>query len=513
MKRKTVILFILRFTKLAFSVVGLSLAAKYFGISLDRDMWLIALNCIVVVNLAIWGPINETFRAKFVILREEQGETKVLARARSLLAVTMVISLFLVGCIVAFPYPIARLLAPAYNTDQINALVMMLLIVAPSLLFDQFSQLGISILNAYDSFFVPEISNCIAALVNILSMVLLAPHIGIYALAVSYYIGLVLMLSLIAYQIRSRKIPVFFSFRHINLADFKPFFVYALPFFIPYFFIQVNFLVEKSLGNILGEGVVSILDYSRKFVDIPINVLTSVLLTMLVPVLSAHYAKRDTAGFLRDFRQIYQFGLLIVTALIAFFCSSGVELIGLILYHKGQLSHDAIVRISTLSNYYAWSALITFIYIIFGLALLATNKGKIYAFFGVIAQLIMIGLNFIYYRSFGAFTFPLSFIIAHSFSAIALFSCFPYNRRILLVTTVKYAFYLALVITGIYLLDDLLADHPNEFITLAVNGCLIVMLMLIFLFVLRLEERLFISTYWRKLLRVVRKHKSNARED
>ncbi|HWK99015.1 MAG TPA: lipid II flippase MurJ, partial [Parapedobacter sp.] len=425
MKRKTIILFMLRFAKLAFSVIGLSLAAKYFGVSVERDTWLIALNCIVVVNLAIWGPVNETFRAKFVILREEQGEARVLERTRALLAVTAMVTLVLVGCLIAFPYSIAKVLGPAYDTEQLNALVLMLLVVAPSLLFDQFSQLGISILNAYDSFFVPEISNCIAALVNIVSMILLAPHIGIYALAVSYYIGLVLMLSLIIGQIRLRKIPILFSFRDIHLADFKPFFIYALPFFVPYFFIQVNFLVEKSLGNLLGEGVVSMLDYSRKFVDIPINVLTSVLLTMLVPVLSGHFAKRNIAGFLKDFKQLYQFGLLIITALIAFFCSSSTELIGLILYHKGQISHDAIAEMGQLSMYYAWSALISFLYIIFGLALLATNRGKVYAFFGVLAQLIMIGLNFLYYRTFGAYTFPLTFILAHSFSAIALFIYFP----------------------------------------------------------------------------------------
>lgn len=494
----------LRFAKLAFSVIGLSLAAKYFGVSLERDMWLIALNCIVVVNLAIWGPVNETFRAKFVILREEQGEARVLARARALVAVTLMVTILLVGCIVAFPYSMAKLLAPAYGAEQLDALVVMLWVVAPSLLFDQLSQLGISILNAYDSFFVPEISNCIAALVNIVSMVLLAPYIGIYALAVSYYIGLVLMLSFIIGQIRLRKIPIQFNFRGIHLADFKPFFIYALPFFVPYFFIQVNFLVEKSLGNLLGEGVVSMLDYSRKFVDIPINVLTSVLLTMLVPVLSTHFAKRDSVGFLKDFKQLYQFGLLIITALVAFFCSSSMELIGLILYHKGQISRDAITEMGELSMYYAWSALISFLYIIFGLALLATNKGKIYAFFGVLAQLIMIGLNFLYYRTFGAFTFPLTFIVAHSFSAIALFIYFPYNRRMLLVITLKYVLYLILAVAAGYLLTRLIPDDIGEFATLIANGFTILIGMFALLFVLRLEERLFVVQYWRKAVGLIR---------
>ncbi|MGV3763098.1 MAG: lipid II flippase MurJ [Parapedobacter sp.] len=509
MKRKTVILFILRFTKLAFSVVGLSLAAKYFGVSLDRDMWLIALNCIVVVNLAVWGPMNETFRAKFIILREEQGEKRVLERVRSLLVVTLGVTVVLISCLFAFPYPIARVLAPAYGQEQITALVLMLLVVAPSLLFDQFSQLGISILNAYNSFFVPEISNCVAALVNVVSMVLLAPHIGIYALAVSYYIGLLLMLSLVAYEVYLRKVPIFSGGIKIRLWDFKPFLIYALPFFIPYFFIQVNFLVEKSLGNLLGEGMVSILDYSRKFVDIPINVLTSVLLTMLVPVLSSRFAKRDPVGFLADFKQIYQFGFLIVTALIALLCTSAEELIGIILYHKEQMSFEAILKISDLAIYYAWSALVNFFYIIFGLALLATNKGKIYAFFGVLAQLIMIGLNFLYYQTFGVYTFPLTFIVAHSVSAAALFVYFPYpHRRSLFAVTLKYLIYLATVVVGSYLLTGLIPHSVGNYMVFITNGSIILISMLTLLFILRLEERLFVVQYWQKAVGLIQKSRS-----
>lgn len=475
-------------------------------------MWLIALNCVVVVNLAVWGPINETFRAKFVLLRGEHGEEWVLTRTRALLAITLLVAVLLVAVMVVFPYRIAELLAPAYGPKQLDALVVMLWVVAPSLLFDQFSQLGTSILNAYDSFFVPEISNCIAALVNIVSMVLLAPHIGIYALAVSYYIGLILMLSLITWQIYMRKIPIMFSFRGINLSDFKPFFVYALPFFVPYFFIQINVLVEKSLGSLLGEGVVSMLDYSRKFVDIPINVLTSVLLTMLVPILSGHFAKRNTTGFMKDFKQLYQFGLLVVTALIGFFCSSSTELIKLILYHKGQITQTAIAEMGRLSVYYAWSALVSFLYIIFGLALLATNKGKIYAFFGVLAQLIMIGLNFLYYRTFGAYTFPLTFIIAHAFSAVALFLYFPFNRRVLFYISARYILYLGSVVTVGLLLTGLVHDLDNAFLQLVVNGIIILLVMLALLFILQLEERLFIRHYWFRAITLIYKIKSKNEE-
>src|SRR5690606_19580153 len=216
--------------------------------------------------------------------------------------------------------------------------------------------------------------------------------------------------------------------------------------------------------------------------------------------------KRNTTGFMKDFKQLYQFGLLVVTALIGFFCSSSTELIKLILYHKGQITQTAIAEMGRLSVYYAWSALVSFLYIIFGLALLATNKGKIYAFFGVLAQLIMIGLNFLYYRTFGAFTFPLTFIVAHSFSAIALFIYFPYNRRMLIAITLKYILYLALAVGAGYLLTRLLPDGIGDFATLIANGCLILTVMVALVFMLRLEERLFIVQYWRKAVGFVQQY-------
>src|SRR5690606_11003973 len=214
--------------------------------------------------------------------------------------------------------------------------------------------------------------------------------------------------------------------------------------------------------------------------------------------------KRNTTGFMKDFKQLYQFGLLVVTALIGFFCSSSTELIKLILYHKGQITQTAIAEMGRLSVYYAWSALVSFLYIIFGLALLATNKGKIYAFFGVLAQLIMIGLNFLYYRTFGAYTFPLTFIIAHAFSAVALFLYFPFNRRVLFYISARYILYLILAVAAGYLLTRLIPDDIGEFATLIANGCTILIGMFALLFVLRLEERLFVVQYWRKAVGLIR---------
>ncbi len=504
MTRNTVILYLLRFAQVILSVVSLSLVAKYFGITLDRDTWLIALNCIVVIDLALWGPVNQTFRAKFVLLKEHEGESVILDKTRSLLLAILLVSLVVIGAILLFPSAVAGLLAPTYEGEQLQALVTMLMLIAPSLLLNQFCQIGVSILNAYQSFFIPEISQLITTVFNILCLIYLAPHIGIYALLISYYIGLVVFAGLLIVQLNRRKIPLFKRFREVKLRGFYPFFLYALPFFVPYFFVQVNLVVEKSLGNILGEGIVSVLDYSRKFVEMPINVLSSVLMTMLVPVLSVRFARGDASGFWEEFRKVYQLGMLVVAALISFFISSSAELISVILFRGEQMDKDTISTISDLSKYYACTTLINFHYIIFGMVLLAAGRGKIYALFGVIAQLIMIGFNFVWYERVGPYVFPISFFIAHAVAAVFLFFYFPGSKRRLSRVTLKYVSVLGIAIAIPWIVAYWLNEEVrNHFVSLAINTFTIGLTLLISAFAFRLEERLLIIRLWKGFVNIV----------
>ena len=43
---------------------------------MEKDMWVLVTTFLLTVGTAIWGPINETFRAKFVFIKEQEGEAK-----------------------------------------------------------------------------------------------------------------------------------------------------------------------------------------------------------------------------------------------------------------------------------------------------------------------------------------------------------------------------------------------------------------------------------------------------
>ncbi|SEM81980.1 Peptidoglycan biosynthesis protein MviN/MurJ, putative lipid II flippase [bacterium A37T11] len=479
-------------------VVNLSFTAKFFGVSIDRDNWVLALNCLLVIDLIIWGPINETFRAKFVLLKETIGQSEVFVKVRALLLVSLLTSVCIVGFMLLFPDLLASVIAPKIGGVQFKALVYMIMLLVPSLLINQLTLIGTSILNAYEIFALPEISGILSSLINLVFIFTLAPYIGIYSLVISYYLGLLLLLAMLVYQLQKKKIPIFNGYKKIKLSAFYPFFQYALPFFLPYFFIQINLLVEKSLASMLGQGMVSIQDYSRKFIDIPNNVLTSVLLTILVPALSSNHAKEDNAGFISSFQQIYRFGILVVALLIAFMSVSGNQLITLLLFHKGTISNGDITHITQLTQYYSWTAIVHFFYIMYGLALLSSNRGKIYAFFGVMAQIIMIVINICFYARLGLYTFPTSFIIAHTCSAIFMFVYFPGPHKPLYIITLKYLLLLALLVLSsvffVHVLSSLFKTLNNYGVIIS-STIIIIATLIAFIYLFRLDERFVISRF------------------
>ena len=162
----------------------------------------------------------------------------------------------------------------------------------------------------------------------------------------------------------------------------------------PYFFGQISGILEKTLASTIGVGSVSGLDYSRKFTDILTGVLTSVLVTMLVPVLSLNYVEKKAKEFVLNFMQIFQLGMLFLSFVIALFTSTSLSFVR-IFFDKGMISENMLQEISRLTVFYSWSTLAVFIYLIFGMALLSSNKSKKYAFWGVMAQITSISMNFI----------------------------------------------------------------------------------------------------------------------
>lgn len=440
MQKKSFFFLLLKMVKMPLSIITLALTAKLFGVSVDKDIWLLCLGIITTIDLAIWGPINETFRAKFVINKESDGENKAIKNVRSLLFYIFVAS-FLICCfVISFPQVIISIFSNKnFSPLELEKMFSMLRMLAPFLLLNQSILICTSILNAYDKFYIPEISAFISQIINFLLIFFFGNKFGISSLVYALYCSNLILILFLFYEMNKLKIKLY-HFSIPPLVGFFQYFKYSIPFFLPYFIGQLNGLVEKYLAVQLPVGTLSILDFSRRIPDIFNGILISVVLTILVPTLTKFFLNTEKEKYDTSFLETFRLGLLILIAFNIYFFSSSVDILP-ILYGSKSISSQDMAIIVEISQFFSLAMFAIFGYIIFGMTMLSINKGKLYALYGSLAQCIMIGFNFLLLKYLKIYTFPISFCVAHLIAAIFMYLQYPYDRRQVIKTFAKYILY------------------------------------------------------------------------
>ncbi len=420
LRKVSAYLFGLRLLRTAMSVVTVALSAKYFGIGIERDVWLLVVAFVTTINLAVWGPINETFRTRFIFLREQEGECEALHKTASLLSFMILVTIVISVLILLFPDLLMRIIAPSVSSENSHLFIKMLYLLVPTFLLNQLVVIGTSVLNAYESFYIPEIVNFFSGILHILCLLLLAPVIGIDSLIISMYLSLLSLLFVLVFyihkkQIKIGRLPLLFSWKAV-----KPFIIFSIPFFIPYFVSQCNAVVEKSISNLMGIGVVSTIDYARRFTEVLLGVFLGVLSSVLVPVLSKHYSDHDEVGFLGVFKQYVQVVFLFLSVTLPLLIGAALP-IDTFFYFRGGITMDTVLNMALLTQLYGIAFISVSLYLFFGLSLLAQNQGKKYAICGALAQVSMIVFDVLFYKMLGIYTFVIALFISHTIMAIVMY--------------------------------------------------------------------------------------------
>jgi peptidoglycan biosynthesis protein MviN/MurJ (putative lipid II flippase) len=438
-RKITICLFGIRILNALISFLVIPLSVKYFGISVDRDIWLLASGFISIVSLFFFGPINETFRAKFVFLREHHGETEALKKVRSLLIFLLLISFLLSLVVLFFPKQIKAIVAPSVEDGKATtAFITMLYLILPTMTVNQLLATGISVLNSYNVFYIPEVVGVISGIINLFCIIFFAPKIGIYSLIISMYISsLILFLIVIFFflkkDIKILTLPIKFSWQ-----DIKPFLYFALPFLGAYFTGQCNAIIERRLSNLLGTGFVSTIDYARRFPQLIQGVLSGVLTSVMVPLLTSVHSKNDNSLFFVHFKRSLQ-TVLVITCLSVSFLVGAADPICKFFFYRGEIAISTITDIIFLTKSYAITFIGISFYIFFSLILLSQQKGKVLAFLGTINQLIVIVLNVLLFNTFKMYTFAITNLFSHTvISMIMLKALKAVNHKYVFVEIIKY---------------------------------------------------------------------------
>lgn len=441
---------------MSISVVTVMLSAKYFGVSLDRDIWIMVTTVLTTIGQAVWGPINETFRTKFVFISEKEGESKAINDTLSLLLVMTGMTLIISIILGIFHSHLAKILIPGGITyEALYMFSTILYLMLPTLLVNQIISIGISILNTYESYYMPEIVGTLTSALNIIIIIALAPYMGIYVLVVSHYIAILLLLGGVLKSINKLHLFKLPDLKVIKLNGFWIFFKFSLPFFFPYFIGQTNTLIEKYIAGHLGVGMISSVEYARQFTVILQGVLSSVITTVMVPMLAKAYAKHDRNQFRVVFSENLSFCIILLMLVVPILVGASTPLCEFFFF-RGRITPEELNMIVTLTRYYGISFVAIIFYIIHGYSLLASGKGKIYAFWGVLVQIMVLVINALLVRIIGVYVLPLSLGLSHLLGAFIMSLYIDLdNKRLHYFSIFKYLIAVTLTTFCIYLFNIL----------------------------------------------------------
>lgn len=488
-RRISMALGVLRFAKMFLGVIVLYLAVKYFGTTYERDSWVLSIALYSMVLLAVFSPINDIFRTRFIHLKSQQGEEFAIESVNSLLSAYW--CLFAVIAVVMFLAKgfIVQWIAPGFSDEEQHFLSIMLLWLFPYFMCQQVTNTQIAILNTYESYFYPEIISLAASVINIVAIVLLSDYCGIYSMVIATLVNNVIMVTVLSLLLKQR-VPGIRLYGWGGLEKSKMFLLFSLPVYLATFSNQAYQMIEKAICTNYGTGAVSLFDYARQVMNLPWVVFSSIVPIVLTPILSKCFIEKDEARFSKELRQFTRM-LLFVSVVVSVVMVVNPAQISLIFFSEVNVEFVAVMRwMGVAINF-------TILSLIVSQALIAENRIVKYVIGIVAGNLLSIGLCLFVSKYYPLSSLALFLMVGQLLSSIFLMIFLQVeSKAAYLKDLFKMALMLCLIVSAlgamqIFVLDQIFLNGGvfMQFANLAISMVLTLTLILLALFLFNMEEK------------------------
>ncbi len=269
-------------------------------------------------QLIIAGALSSAFIPVFSDFLRQKKEEEGYKFASTLLALGLGIFVVLAVILVIFAPLFSHLLAPGFDTNQVNLMAnLMRVIIAGELLFIIGSFLS-AVLQSYNHFFIPGIAAALYNLGIIIGMVTLSPWIGIYAPAVGVILGAAIFVALqfpLIMKIGFKFHPVSLK----NVAGLKEVINLMWPRTLSLAIFQSGTLLTVTLISFLADPGRSyvIFDYAQTLAFAPVALFGQTIAQAAFPVLSRQ--REDLEAFKATFMtSLYQMLYLVLPISVLF---------------------------------------------------------------------------------------------------------------------------------------------------------------------------------------------------
>ncbi len=275
--------------------------ARYFGAGFFTDAFYVAYRIPNLLrDLFAEGALSAAFLPTFVRRLTQDGKQQAWLLANRVLSALLVILGILTLVFFFGAKGFVYMLAAGYasDPDKFDLTVQMTRIMSPFLLCVSLASVGMGLLNACGSFFVPAMASSAFNVCCILAGIFLSPfmpHFGlepVVSMAIGALVGgasqfLVMVPSAYGYGFRFRfaldfKDP---GLRHISKL--------MLPSIVGLSATQINITVDLQIASAYGDGPVSWLSYAFRLVHLPVGVFGIAIATATMAAVAHHAAKNE----------------------------------------------------------------------------------------------------------------------------------------------------------------------------------------------------------------------------
>lgn len=334
-----------------FGFVRNTVIAGRFGATLQTDAYMMAFTIPSMVAMALAAAFNAAFVPVFnkYLADEQEKDSRVMAS--TIINITIVFFLVLIGLALVYAPALVRLMAPGFNAEAARLTVIMIRVIFPGLLFIGLMGLVSGILNSYRHFLVPALGPMVTSIIIVITIYLLAPQYGIISVAIGTLLGYAGQFA-VQIPVMARK-----GFRYrpvINLSHpgVRRTFKLMGPVILAAVLGQVVIFVERRLGSHLISGSISALSFAFQVAQLPQALFVTAVSVPLFPALAGYAAKGELVEVRETLVKGISFFALLLIPVIAGLIVLKEPLIRL-LFQRGAFDAQATEMTAALLGIYA----------------------------------------------------------------------------------------------------------------------------------------------------------------
>jgi putative peptidoglycan lipid II flippase len=300
---------------LASRVLGLLrevLTAVFFGATRTLDTFYVAYTLANLSRqLLAEGALSASFVPVFSRVLKKNGEQASKQLAQSVLSILLAACALVVLIGVLFSPVLVKIIAPGFDYEQRLAAVTFTRSLFPFLIIVSVGALAMGVLNSIGSFFVPAIAPAVSNLAFIAILLTFRQRISIWTLVTAVLAGGVCSMILQCAWAGRMGYPILPLRPDLRNPDLRETLKLFLPYAAGLSLNQINPVISRMLGSFLGDGVISVLNYADRIIQLPLGLFVIAISQAVLPMLS-RLDSTDKNGFNIFLRDALRFNLFVV---------------------------------------------------------------------------------------------------------------------------------------------------------------------------------------------------------